>query len=72
MVNKQKLEDMTPEELGKLFPIQIVPYDNNWVNIFNSESRLIKDSLGDNIALKLNILEALQLTDFLQNQQLTF
>ena len=44
MVNKQKLEDMTPEELGKLFPIQIVPYDNNWVNIFNSESRLIKDS----------------------------
>lgn len=53
MVNKQKLEDMTPEELGKLFPIQIVPYDNNWVNIFNSESRLIKDSLGDNIALKI-------------------
>ena len=53
MVNEKKLEDLTPEELGKLFPIQIVPYDKNWVNIFNSESRLIKDTLGDNIALKI-------------------
>jgi GrpB-like predicted nucleotidyltransferase (UPF0157 family) len=53
MVNDKKLEDLTPEELGKLFPIQIVPYDKNWVNIFNSESKLIKDTLGDNIALKI-------------------
>ncbi|MFZ1585370.1 MAG: GrpB family protein [Saprospiraceae bacterium] len=53
MVNEKKLEDLTPEELGKLFPIQIVPYDKNWVNIFNSESKLIKDTLGDNIALKI-------------------
>ncbi|MBK9104533.1 MAG: GrpB family protein [Saprospiraceae bacterium] len=53
MVNEKKLEELTPEELGKLFPIQIVPYDKNWVNIFNSESKLIKDTLGDNIALKI-------------------
>lgn len=53
MVNEKKLEDLTPKELGKLFPIQIVPYDKNWVNIFNSESKLIKDTLGDNIALKI-------------------
>ena len=53
MVREKKLEDLTPEELGKLFPIQIVPYDKNWVNIFNSESKLIKDTLGDNIALKI-------------------
>jgi GrpB-like predicted nucleotidyltransferase (UPF0157 family) len=53
MVNDKKIEDLTPEELGKLFPIQIVPYDKNWVDIFNSESKLIKDTLGDNIALKI-------------------
>jgi len=53
MVNGKILEHLTTEELGKLFPIQIVSYDKNWVNIFNSESELIKDRLGDNIALKV-------------------
>ena len=53
MVKKKKLEDLTTEELGKLFPIQIVPYDKNWVEIFNSEKELLMNVLGDNIALKI-------------------
>lgn len=52
-MNNKILENLTPEELGKLFPIQIVPYDKNWVDIFNSESVLLKNSLGDKIALKI-------------------
>lgn len=53
MVHEKKLEDLTSEELGKLFPIQIVPYDKNWVEIFKSESKLIIDTLGNNIALRI-------------------
>ena len=52
-MNNKILENLTPEELGKLFPIQIVPYDKNWVDIFNSESVLLKNSLGDKIAVKV-------------------
>ncbi|MFZ1497060.1 MAG: GrpB family protein [Saprospiraceae bacterium] len=47
------MENLTTEELGKLFPIQIVPYDKNWVKIFNSESELIIKTLGENIILKI-------------------
>ncbi len=53
MIHKKKLEDLSSEELGKLFPIQIVPYDENWVEIFKSESTLIQDTLGNDIALKI-------------------
>lgn len=53
MVKQKKLEELTTEELGKLFPIQIVPYDKNWVEIFNSEKELLRNVLGDNIALKI-------------------
>ncbi len=51
--NRKELENLTTEELGKLFPIQIVPYDKNWVKIFNSESELIIKTLGENIILKI-------------------
>jgi len=53
MVHANTLEYLPPEELGKLFPIQIVPYDKRWVNIYISESALVKDKLGDSIALKI-------------------
>lgn len=53
MVNEKNLEDLTEKELGRLFPIKIVPYDKNWVNIFNSESKLLKDTLGYEIALRI-------------------
>lgn len=52
-MHEKKLEDLTPEELGKLFPIQIVPYDKNWGEIFKQESALIKDTLGGSIALRI-------------------
>ena len=53
MVHEKKIEDLTTEELGKLFPIQIVPYDKNWINIFNSEKELLIYTLSDNIALNV-------------------
>lgn len=54
MVHEQKkLEDLTPEELGKLFPIEIVPYDKNWTTNFITESKLLKEKLSDKIALRI-------------------
>ncbi len=50
---KRKIEEMSVQELGKLFPIVIVPYDPNWVGLFRSESELIKNTLGDQIALRI-------------------
>lgn len=50
---KNKLEDLTTEELGKLFPIEIVPYDKKWAEIFRIESISIEDALGKNIALRI-------------------
>jgi len=54
MLHEQnKLEDLTPEELGKLFPIEIVPYDKKWNENFRIESNLIQETLGENIALRI-------------------
>lgn len=54
MLHEQKeLGDLTPEELGKLFPIEIVPYNKNWVELFRTESRTIQETLSENIALRL-------------------
>lgn len=48
MKNKN-LNDLSVKELGMLFPIEIVPYDDNWINIYNSEKKKLSDSLGPNI-----------------------
>lgn len=53
MVRRKRLDEMTPEELGKLFPIQVVPYSEHWVGLFKSESALIRQTLGSGIALKI-------------------
>ena len=53
MFENQNIDNLTTEELGHLFPIEIAPYDKNWVEIFISESKLIRDTLGDSTALKI-------------------
>lgn len=49
----RKLKDLTTKELGKLFPIIIVPHDNKWKDIFKSEEELIRKILGKEIALRV-------------------
>lgn len=53
MTSQKGLHEMTPEELGKLFPIQVVPYSEHWVELFKSESVLIRQTLESGIALKI-------------------
>lgn len=38
------LNNLTIGELGKLFPIIITDYSDNWIDLFNSEAKQISDS----------------------------
>jgi GrpB-like predicted nucleotidyltransferase (UPF0157 family) len=54
MVNEEKeLDDLTIEELGQLFPIEIVPYDKKWSELFLEEKKLIQRTLGEWAALRI-------------------
>jgi GrpB-like predicted nucleotidyltransferase (UPF0157 family) len=48
-----KLDKLSNEELGRLFPIEIMHYDNNWPKLFRLEKNKIKKVLGNFIALRI-------------------
>ncbi|MBS1528181.1 MAG: GrpB family protein, partial [Bacteroidetes bacterium] len=39
------LQDLTKEEIGRLFPIEISPYNKNWPDLFEKEKKLIAETL---------------------------
>lgn len=47
------MDDLTAEQIGKLFPIQIVPYNPCWKMIFEQEKVLITETLGEIPALNV-------------------
>ena len=49
----KELVDLTTEELGQLFPIEIVPYDKKWSEFFSEEKKLIQRTLGEMVALRI-------------------
>lgn len=53
IVMQNDLHKMTPEELGKLFPIQLVAYDPQWKSTFQEEKECIQEALGPEIALHI-------------------
>lgn len=50
---KHNMDDLTKQELGQLFPIVIVPPNDNWVDLYVKERKIIIDTLGGHIALKV-------------------
>jgi GrpB-like predicted nucleotidyltransferase (UPF0157 family) len=44
---------MNKEELGKLYPISIVPYDLNWNSLFEIEKQNINNILNSGIAIRV-------------------
>ncbi|RSK27653.1 GrpB family protein [Bacillus sp. HMF5848] len=44
---------MNKEELGKLYPIKIVPYDTSWSSIFEKEKEAIIKILGSKVVLRV-------------------
>jgi len=50
---KVNFDDLTAEQVGKLFPIQVVPYNPDWKMLFEQERELITEVLGENIVLNV-------------------
>jgi Uncharacterized conserved protein len=46
-------DNLTAEQVGKLFPIRIVPYNSIWKTLFEQEKDLIKTLLGENTVLNI-------------------
>ena len=44
-----KFDAMTPEEIGQLFPIEVVPYDERWPQLFMAEAAQVSGALGDEV-----------------------
>ena len=51
MKKTQALKNLSTEELGKLFPIEVVPYDKNWKNKFENEKILVQKVGRDGMRL---------------------
>jgi GrpB-like predicted nucleotidyltransferase (UPF0157 family) len=47
------LDQLTPAELGRLFPIQLEPYNLEWPPIFEAEKLLLLQTLGSQMLLRV-------------------
>ena len=43
---ESNLNDLTAEQIGKLFPIRIAPYNPDWITLFEQEKALITSTLS--------------------------
>lgn len=53
LIVNQKIDDLSREESGKLFPIEVVPYNEMWPNLFEAEKKLLIEVLGTGIVLRI-------------------
>jgi len=44
-MKKRVLDDLTKEEIGQLFPIEISQYDPNWPNVYEAERKRIEKNI---------------------------
>jgi GrpB-like predicted nucleotidyltransferase (UPF0157 family) len=51
--DKINFDNLTAEQIGKLFPIRIVPYNPDWIALFEQEKDLITNVLGEDITLNI-------------------
>jgi GrpB-like predicted nucleotidyltransferase (UPF0157 family) len=43
----KRVNEMTREEIAKMFPVELYKYDPNWPTLFNLEKELIINTIGD-------------------------
>ncbi len=49
----KKLEELSLEEWGELFPIEMKEYNSNWTSIFEFEKKQIENKLGNKTSLRI-------------------
>ena len=47
------LDQLSPDELGRLFPIRLSPYKPEWGHLFQEEKKLLENILGADHIIKL-------------------
>ncbi|MCX2478189.1 GrpB family protein [Pedobacter sp. MC2016-15] len=47
------LSDLTAEEIGQLFPIEISPYDPNWPKLYEEERQLIEKNIPPSLFFRI-------------------
>jgi GrpB-like predicted nucleotidyltransferase (UPF0157 family) len=48
-MKKKALSDLTKQEIGQLFPIEISPYDSNWPKLYEKERQLIEKNINPSL-----------------------
>jgi len=52
-MKKKTLGDVTTEEIGQLFPIEITPYDPNWPKLYEEEKQLIEKNINPSLVFRI-------------------
>lgn len=49
----KSLKDLTKQEIGRLFPVEISPYNRDWPQLYDKEKKLIKGTLEDGMISRI-------------------
>ncbi|HTD41904.1 MAG TPA: GrpB family protein [Mucilaginibacter sp.] len=49
----KSLKDLTKQEIGYLFPVEISPYNNDWPQLYEMEKKLIADTLEEGMTSRI-------------------
>jgi len=52
-MKEKTLSELTKEEIGQLFPIEISAYNNIWPQLYKQELKLITDALPDGLVTRI-------------------
>jgi len=52
-MREKTLQDLSKEEIDRLFPIEISPYNKGWPKLFAEEKRLIQDTLEPGLVYRI-------------------
>lgn len=50
----KQLHEMTPGELGKLFPVFLTDHNPQWPSLYKEEEKLIRGALGDSCVVRIS------------------
>ncbi|MGK7394901.1 MAG: GrpB family protein [Candidatus Cyclobacteriaceae bacterium M3_2C_046] len=50
----KKLQELTSDELGQLFPIIIQDYDKNWIYLFKAEKSMLCNMIGQSEIIRID------------------
>ena len=50
---EQRIDHLSAEQIGKIFPIEVVPYRKQWETLYNNEKELIVHTLGNLVEINI-------------------